>query len=398
MFKRNNRSKIKKNSKSTEIYNDIDISTSTEMIEVKKTSSTVIVLSVLFIIAIFIGTFVVLMNSNDINTLHEILREADYRWILFGIICLILMWLAETVNMHIPLKRLYPSQKFSNSIKITMIGQLFNNLTPFSTGGQVMQVYEMGKSGKRTSDTLSILSMKFLVQQITMMLFSVFVLISQFNYFKEVFSNYIVIGIIGVLINVALLGVLIAAGTNKEVIMKIARPCIKLFSKIRIGKFRFIKDANEKIENFDKSVQNYSEQFRIMHHHKSMVFKMAIAGLIQAITYYALTYAVYKTFGNTGKNFFEIATLQIFLVLLITIVPTPGAGLGAEGGFALIFSPIVREGTVSLSVLFWRIYTFYLPILIGALFMIPTKRTITKRIQKDSLLNYLKKNKEEKGS
>ena len=90
MFKRNNRSKIKKNSKSTEIYNDIDISTSTEMIEVKKTSSTVIVLSVLFIIAIFIGTFVVLMNSNDINTLHEILREADYRWILFGIICYIL--------------------------------------------------------------------------------------------------------------------------------------------------------------------------------------------------------------------------------------------------------------------------------------------------------------------
>ena len=296
------------------------------------------------------------------------------------------MWLAETINMHIPLKKIYPTQKFTNSIKITMIGQLFNNLTPFSTGGQVMQVYEMGKSGKRTSDTLSILSMKFLVQQITMMIFTVLVLITQFKHFQDLFSQYLVIGIIGVSINIVLLVFLISAGTNKEVILKIARPLIRLISKIRIGKFRFIKDADSKIEKFEKSVENYNEQFKMMHTHKKMVAKMAIAGFIQAITYYAITFAVYKTFGNSGSNFWEIVTRQTFLVLLVSVVPTPGAGLGAEGGFLLIFGPIFKEGTINLSILFWRIYTFYLPILIGALFMVPTKRLITKRFQKDNNL------------
>lgn len=352
-------------------------------IEVKKTSKKVIAVSILFIVAIFIGTFAYMMNTDDVNQLGEILRTANYKWVLFGMVCLIGMWLAETVNMHIPLKKIYPSQKFSNSIKITMIGQLFNNLTPFSTGGQVMQVYEMGKSGKRTSDTLSILSMKFLVQQITMMIFTVIVLAAQFKHFQDLFSQYLVIGIIGVSINVILLIFLISAGTNKEVILKIARPLIRLIGKIRIGKFKFIKDSDAKIERFEKSVENYNEQFKMMNKHKRMVLKMAIAGFIQAITYYALTFAVYKTFGNTGSNFWEIVTRQTFLVLLVSVVPTPGAGLGAEGGFLLIFGPIFKEGTISLAILFWRIYTFYLPILIGALFMIPTKRLITKRFQKE---------------
>ena len=100
--------------------------------EVKKTSKKVITLSTLFILFIFIGTFAYMMNTDDVNSLGEILRTADYKWALFGLICLIIMWLAEAVNMHIPLKRLYPTQKFTNSVKITMIGQLFNNLTPFS--------------------------------------------------------------------------------------------------------------------------------------------------------------------------------------------------------------------------------------------------------------------------
>ena len=171
--------------------------------------------------------------------------------------------------------------------------------------------------------------------------------------------------------------------TKKEVIKKIAKPIFKLISKIKIGKFKLIKEPEEKLENFEKSVENYNEQFKLIKNHKIMVLKMSIAGLIQAIAYYAITYAVYKTFGNAGANFWEIVTRQTFLVLLVSIVPTPGAGLGAEGGFLLIFGPIFKQGTINLGILFWRIYTFYLPILIGALFMIPTKRLITKRFQKD---------------
>ena len=61
-------------------------------------------------------------------------------------------------------------------------------------------------------------------------------------------------------------------------------------------------------------------------------------------------------------------------MLIMTIFPTPGAGIGAEGGFYLLFENIFKNGTINLSILFWRIYVFYLPIIVGALFFLPTKR------------------------
>lgn len=361
--------------------------------KVKKTNKKVIIFDIIFIIAIFIGIFIYMMNTDGAENLGELMRTADYRWVAAGVVCLIIMWLAETISLDIPVKRIYPEQKFTNSIKITMIGQLFNNITPFFTGGQIMQTYEMNRSGKRTSDILSILTMKFITQQVSMIASTILILVTQINYFKELFSKYIVIGIIGIVMNAVLLLILISAGTKKEFVMKIARPLIKGISKIRIGKIRFIKDPEAKIEKFDASVTNYSTQFKIMKAHKIMVLQMFLAGVVQTIAYYAITYCVYKTFGNSGTNYFEIVTLQTFLMLLITVVPTPGSGLGAEAGFGLIFGPVFKEGTINLSILFWRIYTFYLPILIGALFMIPTKIAMTKRKRQEELEG-IKNNKE----
>lgn len=369
---------MKEESEDNVIVNKDELDTK-PMPEMKHANKKIIIFDIIFIIAIFVGIFIYMMNTDGAENIGELLRTADYRWVLAGIVCLIIMWLAETVSLHIPVKRLYPTQKFTNSIKITMIGQLFNNITPFFTGGQIMQTYEMNQSGKRTSDTLSILTMKFLTQQVSMIVFTILILLTQFNYFKELFKNYMVIGIIGISMNVVLLIMLIALGTNKNFIMKIAKPIIRGIAKIKIGKIRFIKNPEERIEKFEKSVMNYSEQFKLMREHKGMVLNMFLAGIIQTAAYYAITYTVYKTFGNSGTNYLQIVTLQTFLMLLITFIPTPGSGLGAEGGFLLIFGPIFREGTINLSILVWRIYTFYLPILIGALFMIPVKRAITKR-------------------
>lgn len=347
--------------------------------QTKKSNPKLLIFNIIFIIAVLVGVFIYMMNEDGAEHIGEVLGTANHLWMVIGFVFLIMMWLAETINLHIPLKKLYPTQKFTNTLKITMIGQLFNNLTPFSTGGQVMQVYEMNRSGKRTSDSLSILTMKFLVQQITMMLLSLVFIIFQFTYFRQVFQNYIAIGIIGLCINIGMMIMLILIGTKKELIMNVARPVIRFISKIKIGRIQFIKNPEEKLEKFDQSVINFNKQFKMMKDHPKVVAQMAVAGMIQAIMYYAITYAVYKTFGNSGTSLPQIVILQTFLMLLVNIVPTPGAGLGAEGGFILIFGPIFREGTINIATLFWRMYTFYMPMLIGVLFMIPTKRNRTER-------------------
>ena len=66
-----------------------------------------------------------------------------------------------------------------------MIGQLFNNLTPFSTGGQPMQAYELNKTGKCVSDSLSAMAIKFVVAQSSLLLFTFIVVIFEFDFFSK---------------------------------------------------------------------------------------------------------------------------------------------------------------------------------------------------------------------
>lgn len=382
--------KVIKKEQSIEVANEHDIASvevdNNQESKIKKNKKTYIV-NILIIIAIFIALIIYIFAHDGIETIREILNKADYKWLAAGFGCLLLVWTSESFCLHIPLKKIYPDQKFSNSVKINMIGQLFNNLTPFATGGQVMQVYIMNKEGKRTSDSISVLTMKFVITQGMLIVFSIIMIIAQFGYLKTIFNNaFAWIAGIGIILNIACVGLFVLAALNKNFVMKIARPIIKfLHNKIHFGKHQLFKDVDATISKFDESVENFNNQFKFVAKNKTTIILMAIIGLMQNIIYYMITYTVYKTFGNEGTSVMQIITIQAVLMLIMTVFPTPGAGLGAEGGFLILFNSIFKNGTINLSILFWRIYIFYLPIIVGALFFIPTWRKEKKINERNTL-------------
>lgn len=263
---------------------------------------------------------------------------------------------------------MYPNQTFKNSFKVSMLGQLFNNITPFSTGGQPMQAYELTKTGKRVSDSLSAMAMKFIITQTALVVSTIIVVTFEFSFFKQLMQNYIWIAIVGFTVNILAIILVILAGIQKKFITFFTTPIIKL-----LGKMHLLKKPEETIEKLDKSIDNFKEQFLFMKSNKKMVLKMFLTAVVQSFAYYSITYMIYRAFGNTSITFWQIIPIQSFLLLIMTFIPTPGSGLGAEGGFYLLFSSVFQQGTINMSILFWRIYTFYLPIIVGALFLIPTK-------------------------
>ena len=328
-----------------------------------------IIINILLIALIFIGLAIYMINVDGIDNIINLLKVVDYRWVLAGIICLIVFWICEALCLHLPLKTMYKNQKFSNSFKVSMIGQLFNNITPFSSGGQPMQAYELTKTGKKVSDSLSAMSMKFIITQMALILFTLTIMIFEFDFLKELMKNYIWLVIVSFIVNIIAIALVILAGINKNIIMTICKPFIKLGNKLKI-----IKDIEKTTQKLDASVSNFNEQFKNMHSHKKTIIQVFIVATIQSILYYSLTYMVYKAFGNYGVSYFQIVPAQAFLLLIMTFIPTPGSGIGAEGGFLLIFNSIFKQGTINMSILFWRLYTFYLPIIVGAFFLIPTKK------------------------
>ena len=331
------------------------------------------ILNFILIIVIFIGLLIYMISVDGIENIIKVLNSVDYRWVLAGIGCLLIHWICETITLHIPIKKMYPNQTFKNSIRVSMIGLLFNNITPFSSGGQPMQAYELNKTGKRVSDSLSAMAMKFIITQTALVITTLIVVIIEFDFFKSLMQDYIWVAIVGFAVNIVAIILVILAGINKKFITVFTNPIVKILGKIHI-----LKHPEKTLEKLDKSIDNFGEQFKFMKSEKKMVLKMFLTAVVQSLAYYSITYMVYRAFGNYGITFWQIIPTQAFLLLIMTFIPTPGSGLGAEGGFYLLFNSIFKECTINMSILFWRIYTFYLPILVGLLFLIPTKQKTKK--------------------
>lgn len=335
----------------------------------KTTNKKRLIFNFILILAIFIGLTIYMVKVDGIDNIIKILTQVDYKWVILGMVCLLINWACEAINLHIPIKGMYPNQNIKNSIKVSMIGLLFNNITPFSSGGQPIQAYELTKTGKRVSDSLSAMAIKFVITQIALVVTTLVVVFFEFDFFRTLMQNYIWVAILGFLVNIIAIIVVILIGVKKNIILAITRPIIKFLGKIRI-----FKNPEETLEKCEKSIENFNNQFSIMKSKKKMVILMFIIAVIQSFAYYSITYTIYRAFGNYGISFWQIIPTQAFLLLIMTFIPTPGSGLGAEGGFYLLFNNIFKEGSINMSILFWRIYTFYLPILVGLIFLIPTRK------------------------
>ena len=146
-----------------------------------------------------------------------------------------------------------------------MIGLLFNNITPFASGGQPMQAYELTKTGKRVSDSLSAMAIKFIITQIALVVTTIVVIFFEFDFFKNLMQNYLCVAIVGFLINILAIVIVILVGIKKSIISSITTPIIKFLGKIHI-----LKHPIEILEKLDKSML-YSEVNKLKGRDKDII-------------------------------------------------------------------------------------------------------------------------------
>ena len=246
-----------------------------------------------------------------------------------------------------------------------MIGQLFRNITPFSSGGQPMQAVAMVKSGVSVTSSATILLVKFIIYQSVLVLYTTIIIIFKYAYFKELVSSFITLSIIGFAMNLAVIISLIMVGVNKDFVYKILKTIYKYLDKIG-----FLKNVNKKLESLKENIDVFHEEFKIIRKEKLMILKAAALTMVQLTAESAITYAVYRAFGENKYSVIDVISAQTFLFMIMAFIPTPGAGGAAEGGFYVIFKTFFAQNEIKMAILFWRIYTFYLPILVGSIFLL----------------------------
>ena len=96
---------------------------------------------------------------------------------------------------------------------------------------------------------------------------------------------------------------------------------------------------------------------------------LTLLTVVQLTAFFLVPYCVLMALGVGGLSVADVVASAAFILMISSFVPLPGASGGAEGSFYVFFQMFFKSsGSVSVAILLWRMFTFYLPIVVGVAF------------------------------
>ena len=339
----------------------------------KKINIIIVAVSIVALLA-----YVILVDG--IDNILNIWSSSSKMWLLCGLLAMVVYWLLEAGILHGITKSYYKPLHFKQTLRVSMIGQLFNCITPFASGGQPIQAYEMTKIGIPIGVATCSLLLKFIVFQTALTLASVIVLIIKFNEFIQI-SGFVYLVLLGFLINFGVLAFLFCVGFFKGFTVRMVRGFIKF-----CGKLHIFKNVDQKIEHALIEVDEFYDGFQKIKQNKKMFAFNVFASVTQVVVYSVIPYFIYRAFGNSAESLLTVVSAQIFVAMITAFVPLPGAIGGAEISFFMFFQMFFPPNQLNMAILLWRLLTFYLPIIVGLLFYLRKRAPAVRTPSKESTL------------
>ncbi|MGN0805029.1 MAG: YbhN family protein [Candidatus Coproplasma sp.] len=254
--------------------------------------------------------------------------------------------------------------KLKVAIKTSFLGKYYDAVTPFSTGGQPMQIYYLNTSGISGGSSTAIVMIR---------------------YFSSIFTwiatgaTLMVYGAVkGVTAGVAgatILNITGWLGVGVNAVIPLFLTSFLIFPKsmyyitaliVKIGKkLKIVKDEEGTTAKALKVVDDFKRSFKVMATTPINLILLMAVSLGEALLTFSVPYFVMKAFScQVSGMFLTIASLNAFATFGVSFIPTPGNSGVVESLGALAFS-ISAGSVLAWSVLFWRFSVYYIYILIG---------------------------------
>lgn len=317
------------------------------------------------------GIFAYSLRNTDIHQLLQDLSTMNWGWFLVAVICICIYLGLEGVVVKIFMGKRFENFTWKDALRLPLIEQLFNGITPFSTGGQPAQLVAMLQSGVDGGIASSVLLMKFVVFQSMIVINFLISILIGFHYIASKLHALSLFVIFGFLIHLSVIVALLMVMYWYNFTKKITNICIKPAAWfMEAQRYADMKvRLNEKIDSF------YQESVRMKTQYKKM-FKVAVVTIIQLQAYYVIPYFILLSLGVHGVNLVMVTSLHVLIFMIISLFPIPGGTGGAEYSFSVLFTSFIQSNSkMVLAMLLWRVLTYYFGIFAGifALFIHPDK-------------------------
>ncbi|NLJ41806.1 MAG: flippase-like domain-containing protein [Clostridiales bacterium] len=296
----------------------------------------------------------------DLKDLGGIFNNVRPLWVISAVISMFFFWLIDGVILNYSVGVVHKPRSFWPCLRVSIIGHYYNAVTPFASGGQPAQIYYMGKIGVPGGSASSVLMFKFLVYQVILSLFSVaaFVWKGSLIYNQSPWVFWFSVG--GFIINAGAVGLLLSLSIKKGFIRALVFKTIDFLKAIRL-----VKDPDKVKGKLDSHVDDFLIGIKLIKKNTKALVNMGLMTTLQLICYFSVTFFIYRSFGLQNEKWINIIFIQSLLYLALTFVPTPGSTGASETGFIFFFRLFFPSNLIFVSMVLWRIISYYLNILAG---------------------------------
>ena len=312
----------------------------------------------LLLITVIVMYFVL---KDNFKSVFDILLKVDLKYILLAFISFIL---SVSLKGYVNYLTVNNKDKISikEAIKHNVIVQFFNGITPFSTGGQPMEVYMLTEHGISGSKATMIILQNFIFYQIALVIFGLVAVI--YNSIFHIFPKVPVLRelvLIGFIINTLVAIGILLISISKKFTTGIVNILIIFLEKIKI-----IKNKEETINKWKDRLEEFHECAKVLRTRKKLFVLGVIYNLLSLSFLYIIPlFIAYSMHDYTSINIADTLTSSAYVLLMGAFVPIPGASGGIEYGFMRFFGNFFTSSKTTAILIIWRFITYYFGMILG---------------------------------
>lgn len=300
--------------------------------------------------------------KDNFHSILDVLSKMNLFWLLIAIIIIFIYWILKTLSMFYIVKEYSKKMSFKTILKQTIITQFFNGITPFSTGGQPMEIYMLKKCNISVAKATNIVLQNSMVYQVALVIYGIIAILLNFKY--KLFYNIQFLNILvalGFLINTIVCIIIFVISFST----KLSNIILMLVSKVG-NWFKIIVDQEKFMIKYSKKVNEFHESAKIYKSNKLLFIKGIVINLIALTLLYILPFFLMLGMNeNMNMTIIEAITTSAYVLLIGSFVPIPGGSGGIEYAFLKFFGVFFNNITLSALLIVWRFITYYLGIILG---------------------------------
>lgn len=328
---------------------------------------------------IFWNIFLVLIVAAGVLSLFGIVREIDPDsgaspggvlkgasplFICVAILAVLLIMACDVAKYCVISKTVTGKVHLATSAKCHFLGKYYDAVTPFSTGGQPMQIYYLNTKGISGGNSTAIVMIRYYSSVVCWVTLGAALMI--YGAAKDVLDSASgatvlkVTGWIGIGINLVIPLFVTFFLLFPKLMYKLTYGVVKLGGKLKI-----VKDVEKATLRATKVVDDFKNSFKLMATSPVKLVLLILVTFGETALTFATPFFIMKAFNcPVNGEVLTIMSLNAFATFGVSFVPTPGNSGVVEGLGALAFSAFAGA-TLAWSVLTWRLAVFYLYIVIG---------------------------------